>query len=587
MRAFVDKARQGSVIEADLATMEKEGVPTGLYVTHPLTGAQVEVWVGNYVLMSYGDGAVMGVPGHDERDFAFALKYGLRILPVIAVDGETFDDRRWQPWYEDKARGRVVNSGRYDGLAYGPAVDAIAADLAAKGLGEKKTTYRLRDWSVSRQRYWGTPIPIIHCPSCGAVPVPEKDLPVVLPEDCVPDGTGNPLRKRADFVDVACPKCGKAAKRETDTLDTFVDSAWYYMRYTCPGAATMVDARNDYWMPMDQYIGGIEHAILHLLYARFWTKVMRDLGLVKVDEPFTRLMTQGMLLNHIYFRRTDKGGVDYIPPEEVDVKFDAEGKPIGATWKQDGQPVEYGGVGKMGKSERNGVDPQTIIDRYGADTARLYSMFAGKPEDSAVWSDSGVEGAYRFMRRLWTYAQANAEAVKAAPGSFDESKADDAVRNARRELHMTLKQASDDYARIHYNTVVSAGMIMLNTLEALPAGARGADALRREGLSVLLRVLYPIIPHTTYVLWREIGFAGDMLDAPWPAVDQGALAQDEIELVLQVNGKLRGKITASAKADNAAVEAIARAAPEVAKHAEGKPIKKVIVVPGRLVNVVV
>jgi leucyl-tRNA synthetase len=278
VRDFVEKARRGSVIEADIATMEKEGVPTGLYVEHPLTGAQVEVWVGNYVLMSYGDGAVMGVPGHDERDFAFALKYGLRILPVIAVDGETFDDRAWQPWYDDKARGRVVNSGKYDGLAYGPAVDAIAADLAAKGLGEKKTTYRLRDWSVSRQRYWGTPIPIIHCPSCGAVPVPEKDLPVVLPEDCLPDGSGNPLAKRPDFVNVACPRCGQPAKRETDTLDTFVDSSWYYMRYTCPDAPTMVDARNDYWMPMDQYIGGIEHAILHLLYARFWTKVMRDMG---------------------------------------------------------------------------------------------------------------------------------------------------------------------------------------------------------------------------------------------------------------------------------------------------------------------
>jgi len=579
--AFVEECKRGSVIEADIATMEKKGVPTGLYVHHPITGEPVEVWIGNYVLMAYGDGAVMGVPAHDERDFAFAKKYGLPIRQVIAVEGEEFTTEFWQPWYADKERGRCVFSVKYDELGYEEAVDAVARDLEAKGLGEKRITYRLRDWGISRQRYWGTPIPIIHCEACGAVPVPEKDLPVVLPEDCVPDGSGNPLRKRADFVNVACPKCGKPAKRETDTMDTFVDSSWYYMRYTCPGAPTMVDARDDYWMPMDQYIGGIEHAILHLLYARFWTKVMRDMGLVKIDEPFTRLLTQGMLLNHIYFRRNDKGGIDYIPPEEVDGEGDA------ATWKQDGKPVEYGGVGKMGKSERNGVDPQTLIDKYGADTARLYVMFAGKPEDSAVWSDTGVEGAYRFLRRLWTYAQTHMDRVKAAGGAFDYRDADDAVRKARRELHMTLKQANDDYDRLHYNTVVSAGMIMLNTLEALPADARGTEALRVEGLSLVLRVLYPVVPHTTWVLWRDLGFAGDLVDAPWPAVDESALQTATIELVLQVNGKLRGKLVVATSADNAAIDAAARASPEVAKHANGAPVKKVIVVPGRLVNVVV
>jgi leucyl-tRNA synthetase len=466
----------------------------------------------------------------------------------------------------------------------------VAADLAAMGLGEKKITYRLRDWGVSRQRYWGTPIPIIHCEACGAVPVPEKDLPVVLPEDCVPDGTGNPLAKRADFVTVACPRCGKPAKRETDTMDTFVDSAWYYMRYTCPDAATMVDSRNDYWMPMDQYTGGIEHAILHLLYARFWTKVMRDMGLVKVDEPFTRLLTQGMLLNHIYFRRNAKGGVDYIAPDEVEVRYDAEGRMTGAVHKQDGQPVEYGGVGKMGKSEQNGVDPQMLIDRFGADTARLYVMFAGPPQDSAVWSDTGVEGASRFLKRLWAFAQARLATVASAPATFDYREADDTVRKARRELHMTLKQANDDFNRIHYNTVVSAGMIMLNTLEALPGAARGADALVREGLSVLLRVLYPVIPHTTWVLWNELGFKaeyGDLIDAPWPQVDAGALAQDDIELVLQVNGKLRGKIVVPAAATKEAIESAARGSAEVARHANGAPVKKVIIVPGRLVNVVV
>jgi len=581
LAAFVDECRRGSVIEADMATMEKKGMPTGLYVRHPITHEPVEVWVGNYVLMAYGDGAVMGVPGHDERDFAFAKKYGLPIKQVIAVAGEEFTADFWQPWYADKERGRCVFSVKYDELPYAEAVDAVARDLEAKGLGEKRVTYRLRDWGISRQRYWGTPIPIIHCDACGTVPVPEKDLPVVLPEDCVPDGSGNPLRKRADFVNVDCPQCGKPARRETDTMDTFVDSSWYYMRYTCPGAPTMVDARDDYWMPMDQYIGGIEHAILHLLYARFWTKVMRDMGLVKIDEPFTRLLTQGMLLNHIYFRRNDKGGIEYIPPEEVEGEGDA------AVWKQDGKPVEYGGVGKMGKSERNGVDPQTLIDKYGADTARLYVMFAGKPEDSAVWSDTGVEGAYRFLRRLWTFAQAHADNVKAAGGAFDYRDADDAVRKSRRDLHMTLKQANDDYGRLHYNTVVSAGMIMLNTLEALPAGTRGADALRREGLSLLLRVLYPVVPHTTWVLWRNLAFEGDLVDAPWPAVDEGALVTATIELVLQVNGKLRGKLVVPAGAEAAAVEAAARASPEVAKHANGAPIKKVVIVPGRLVNVVV
>jgi leucyl-tRNA synthetase len=578
LKAFVDECKQGAVMEADLAQIEKKGMPTGMFVTHPITGDKLPVWVGNYVLMGYGEGAVMGVPAHDERDFAFALKYKLPIKPVIRHPlGDTVP-APWKPEYAEY--GVCINSGKYDGLAFQQAVDAIAADLQKKSLGEKQVQWRLRDWGISLQRYWGTPIPIIHCDACGAVPVPEKDLPVVLPEDCVPDGSGNPLRKRADFVDVACPACGKAAKRETDTMDTFVDSSWYYMRYTSPGASTMVDARNDYWMPMDQYIGGIEHAILHLLYARFWTKVMRDMGLVKCDEPFTRLLTQGMLLNHIWLRRNDKGGVDYIPPEEV------EGEGDKAVWTRDGKPVEYGGVGKMGKSERNGVDPQTLIDKYGADTARLYVMFAGKPEDSAVWSDTGVEGAYRFLRRLWTFAQAHADRIKAAGGTFDARDAGEAVKKARRELHVTLKQANDDYERLHYNTVVSASMIMLNTLEALADGA-GAEALRREGVSLLLRILYPVAPHTTWVLWRDLGFDGDLIDAPWPVVDASALATDTIELVLQVSGKVRGKIVVPSDAGEDAVKQVAVAAPEVARHANGAAVKKVIVVPGRLVNVVV
>ncbi|CAG0972111.1 leucyl-tRNA synthetase [Burkholderiales bacterium] len=589
VREFVDKARKGSVIEADVATMEKEGVPTGLHVTHPLTGGEVEVWVGNYVLMAYGDGAVMGVPAHDERDFVFARKYSLPILPVIAVAGETFDDTRWQPWYEDKARGRCVNSGMYDGLAYDAAVDAIASDLAAKGLGEKKVTYRLRDWGISRQRYWGTPIPIIHCAACGAVPVPERDLPVVLPEDCVPDGSGNPLAKRPDFLNVACPQCGKPAQRETDTMDTFVDSAWYYMRYACPDAPTMVDARNDYWMPMDQYIGGIEHAILHLLYARFWTKVMRDMGLLSFDEPFTRLLTQGMVLNHAWFSRTDRGGVEYHPPADVTPVIGDDGR-IARGRLADGTEVEYGGVSKMSKSEKNGVDPEDIIERYGADTARHFVMFASPPEATLEWSDAGVEGSYRFLRRLWSHAQGRLAAVRASAGVVPGADAGDAAKAARREVHLALRQANYDYDRVQYNTVVSAGYKMLNALDALAADAPGAGPVVREGLSILLRVLYPVVPHTAWALWRDLGYAGefgDLLDAPWPEVDERALAQDALELVLQVNGKLRGKLVVAANADRDAIEAAARASGEVAKHANGAPVKKVIVVPGRLVNVVV
>ncbi len=590
LAAFIDECKRGSVMEAELALMDKKGMPTGLFVTHPLTGEKVEVWVGNYVLMAYGDGAVMGVPAHDERDFAFAKKYGLAIKQVVAVDGETFSTDAFQPWYEDKTRGYCVNSGPYDGLRYEEAVDAIARDLAAKGLGEKQTTYRLRDWGISRQRYWGTPIPIIHCDRCGEVPVPDKDLPVVLPEDCVPDGTGNPLTKREDFLHVACPKCGAAARRETDTMDTFVDSSWYYMRYTCPDAPTMVDSRNDYWMPMDQYIGGIEHAILHLLYARFWTKVMRDMGLVRFDEPFTRLFTQGMLLNHIFLRRTAHGRVDFVAPDDVSAVFDSEGRITGGRSKLDGGPVEYGGVGKMSKSEKNGVDPQEVIDRFGADTARHFVMHAGPPNESAVWSDQGVEGSYRFLKRLWNFAHDKAELVESAAGAFAWADADGAVKRARREIHLVLKQANYDYEQIQYNTVVSAGYKMLNALEALPADAPGAAALYREGLAILLRVLYPVVPHTTWVMWNDLGYAAqycDLLDAPWPQVDAAALEQDEIELVLQVNGKLRGKLVVPAAADRAMIEAAAKASAEVAKHANGAPVKKVVVVPGRLVNVVV
>jgi len=586
--AFLEECKAGGTTEAELATQEKKGVPTGLAVEHPLTHEQVPVWVGNYVLMGYGDGAVMGVPGHDERDFVFAKKYGLDILQVIHVDGEHFSYDHWQEWYADKTAGVTINSDLYSGLPYKQAVDAVAKALAHKGLGEKKTTWRLRDWGISRQRYWGTPIPIIHCDEHGAVPVPEQDLPVVLPEDLIPDGSGNPLNKCASFLNVACPRCGKPARRETDTMDTFVDSSWYFMRYCDPGNdKEMVAAGTQYWMPMDQYIGGIEHAILHLLYARFWTKVMRDLRLVTVDEPFTRLLTQGMVLNHIYSRRNEKGGVEYFWPHDVENRYDAEGRVVGATLKGDGSAVTYEGVGTMSKSKNNGIDPQQLIDRYGADTARLFVMFASPPEQTLEWNDAGVEGANRFLRRLWAYGAKHGEAIRAAGPVAAAGTLDEAAKALRLEVHTVLRQVSYDYERMQYNTVVSGAMKLLNALEGFKSGA---PAVQREGYGILLRALYPACPHTAWVLWKELGYAGesgDLLDAPWPAVDEGALVQDQIELMLQVNGKLRGAIKVPAAADKAAIEAIALASPDFHKFSQGLAIKKVIVIAGRLVNVVV
>ncbi len=593
LAAFIEECRKGGVTEAELATREKEGVPTGLTVTHPLTGEAVPVWVGNYVLMSYGEGAVMGVPAHDERDFAFARKYGLPIKQVIAAEGQTFSTDAWQEWYGDKQAGRTVNSGEYDGLAHQEAVDAIAADLQAKGLGEKRTTYRLRDWGISRQRYWGTPIPIIHCDDCGPVPVPEKDLPVVLPEDLIPDGSGNPLAKSEAFLKCECPKCGKPARRETDTMDTFVDSSWYFMRYTSPGNdAAMVDGRNDYWMPMDQYIGGIEHAVLHLLYARFWTKVMRDMGLVKFGEPFEKLLTQGMVLNHIYSRKNEKGGIEYFWPDEVENIYDAKGAIVGARLKADGSAVDYGGVGTMSKSKNNGVDPQSLIDTQGADTARLFVMFASPPEQTLEWSGSGVDGAHRFLRRLWGFCHAHRARIQAAleaPAPADWAATSRAAKALRRDVHAILKQADYDYQRIQYNTVVSASMKLLNTLEDAKLEGELDDAALAEGTRILLSVLYPIVPHVTWQAWRDLGYDrqyGDLLDAPWPQVDEAALVTDEIELMLQVNGKLRGSLSVPSSADKAAIEGLAVAHEAVAKFLEGRPVKRVIVVPGKLVNVV-
>ena len=585
LAAFIEKCKQGSVIEADLATQEKEGMPLGMTIKHPLTQQDIPLWVGNYVLMSYGDGAVMGVPAHDERDFSFALKYQLPIQDVIAKKdsstGEVFDKTRWQEWYADKENTVVIHSGQYDGLTVKEAVDAVAKDLQALGIGEKKTTYRLRDWGISRQRSWGTPIPIIHCDACGEVAVPEKDLPVVLPEDCVPDGSGNPLNKHAAFLNVACPSCGKPARRETDTMDTFVDSSWYFMRYTGPDANQMVDARNDYWMPMDQYIGGIEHAILHLLYARFWTKVMRDLGLVQYSEPFSNLLTQGMVLNETYYQELADGKKEWINPADVDVRHDDKGRPTGATLKADGSKVVIGGIEKMSKSKNNGIDPQTLIDQYGADTSRLSTMFAAPPEQQLEWSDAGVEGAARFLRRLFNVSMAQESEILTVSNPTKEDQA------CRREIHLVLKQANFDYSRIQYNTVVSACMKMLNTLEQ----AKGVQAgVMRDCLGILLRVLYPIVPHITQYLWQHLKFEEEiapLLDAPWPQVDESALIQDEITLMLQVNGKLKGEFVVPVSADKDQIQAIALQTEVAQRSLQGQEPKKVIVVPGRLVNVVI
>jgi leucyl-tRNA synthetase len=447
--------------------------------------------------------------------------------------------------------------------------------------------WRLRDWGISRQRYWGCPIPIIHCPACGDVPVPEKDLPVVLPEDLVPDGSGNPLAKHRPFFECKCPKCGKAARRETDTMDTFVDSSWYYLRYPCPDQdRSMVDERAGYWMPVDQYIGGIEHAILHLLYSRFWTRCMRDLGLVRVDEPFANLLTQGMVLNDIWYRRGDDGRVSYFNPAEVEVRMDADGRPLAATLRADGNPVESGGTGTMSKSKNNGVDPQALVDRYGADTARLFMMFAAPPEQTLEWSDAGVEGAARFLRRLWTLA---AEHVARGPAPrVDVATLGDRQRSLRRKIHETIVKVNDDIGRRYtFNTAIAAVMELANALakdaDASPAGR----ALLQEGLEAAALLLAPIVPHICEAIWTGLGRTGSIVDARWPEADAAALRREAIELVVQVNGKLRSIISVPATATEDEVRAAALGDEAVRRHLAGRAPKKVIVVPGRLVNIVV
>ena len=656
LQAFIAECKAGSVAEADMATMEKKGVPTGRYVVNPLNGDKLEVWIANYVLWGYGDGAVMAVPAHDERDFEFAQKYNLPIKVVVRnheidkaiaslkqiadqnklafdVDyifdysqnhAQGFVDRvlkqfnaellafwdkteneqikyaiheyldvirlGWNHQFQTSDDNYLTNSGDLDGMNFQTAFDAIAAKLQSQDAGEPKTQYRLRDWGISRQRYWGCPIPIVHCEKCGDVPVPADQLPVVLPENVVPDGMGSPLAKMPEFYETTCPCCGGAAKRETDTMDTFMESSWYFFRYMSPKFAEgMVSTEAaKYWGAVDQYIGGIEHAILHLLYARFFTKLMRDEGLVSVDEPFERLLTQGMVVCETYYRENDKGGKDWINPADVELTFDDKGRPVSAVLKADGLPVVISGTEKMSKSKNNGVDPQELINAYGADTARLFMMFAAPPEQSLEWSDSGVEGAHRFLRRLWRTVYEylkQGEAVKAFAGSQDGLSKE--LKDLRHKLHSTIAKVSDDYGRRQqFNTAIAAVMELLNQYDKTDTGSEQGRAVAQEVLETAVRLLWPIVPHICETLWSELNGA-KLWEAGWPTVDEAALVKSEIEVMVQVNGKLRGKITVAADASKADLEAAALATEGAVKFMEGKPAKKIIVVPGRLVNIVV
>ncbi|UNV84831.1 MULTISPECIES: leucine--tRNA ligase [Neisseria] len=650
LQAFIAECKAGSVAEADMATMEKKGVPTGRYVVNPLNGDKLEVWIANYVLWGYGDGAVMAVPAHDERDFEFACKYGLPIKWVVSnkvIDGavarlqkiaaknnlpfdieyifdysknptQRFADRvleqvnkaglddepylseifgaletirlNWNMQFQNNEDNFLVNSNEFNGMNFQTAFDAIAAKLQSQDAGEPKTQYRLRDWGISRQRYWGCPIPIVHCEKCGDVPVPADQLPVVLPENVVPDGMGSPLAKMPEFYETTCPCCGEAAKRETDTMDTFMESSWYFFRYMSPKFAEgMVSTEAaKYWGAVDQYIGGIEHAILHLLYARFFTKLMRDEGLVSVDEPFERLLTQGMVVCETYYRENDKGGKDWINPADVELTFDDKGRPVSAVLKADGLPVVISGTEKMSKSKNNGVDPQELINAYGADTARLFMMFAAPPEQSLEWSDSGVEGAHRFLRRLWRTVYEYLKqggAVKAFAGNQDGLSKE--LKDLRHKLHATTAKVSDDYGRRQqFNTAIAAVMELLNQYDKTDTGSEQGRAVAQEVLETAVRLLWPIVPHICETLWSELNGA-KLWKAGWPTVDEAALVKSEIEVMVQVNGKLRGKITVAADASKADLESAALATEGAVKFMEGKPAKKIIVVPGRLVNIVV
>ncbi|RUP42547.1 MAG: leucine--tRNA ligase [Acinetobacter sp.] len=590
LAAFIEECRMGSVAEADLATAEKKGMATGLFVKHPVTGEDLPVWIANYVLMSYGSGAVMAVPAHDERDFEFANKFNLAIKQVIdakGADDAEYSATEWQEWYGSK-EGKLVNSGEFDGLAFQAAFDAFLAKLEPQTLANAKVQFRLRDWGVSRQRYWGCPIPMINCNSCGQVTVPEDQLPVVLPTDVVPDGSGNPLNKMPEFYETKCPSCGGDARRETDTLDTFVESSWYYARYASPdftGGMVKPEAAQS-WLPVNQYIGGVEHAILHLLYARFFHKLMRDEGVVQGNEPFTNLLTQGMVLADSYYRIVSQNPEKrtWYNPDDLILEKDDKNRIIKATLKADGLPVEIGGQEKMSKSKNNGVDPQAIIDEYGADTARVFMMFAAPPDQSLEWSDTGVEGANRFLKRVWRLATGFLEKGNQAT-TIDTANLSKDAQDLRRKTHETIQKVGDDIERRHaFNTSIAALMELLNATNKFEAKDDHDAAVAREAITTLLTLLAPFAPHLSQTLLAQ--FSIDINTTLFPQVDESALTRNTQTIVVQVNGKLRGKLDVAVDISKDELLALAKALPEVQQFLTG-PTKKEIVVPNKLVNLVV
>ncbi len=593
LAAFLEELKHGGVSEAELETQEKRGMDTGLKAVHPVTGEQVPIWVANFVLMGYGTGAVMAVPGHDQRDFEFASKYALPKKQVIALKDPRNDDERswapdqWKDWYGDKARPiELVQSAEFDGLDFQGAFEALAERFERKGQGQRRVNYRLRDWGVSRQRYWGCPIPVIYCDKCGAVPVPEDQLPVVLPEDVEFSGTGSPIKSDPQWRKCKCPECGGDAERETDTFDTFMESSWYYARYTSPGAREAVDKRGNYWLPVDQYIGGIEHAILHLMYFRFFHKLMRDARLVDSDEPATNLLTQGMVIADTYYRPNADGSKDWINPADVDVQRDDKGRTTGAVLRADGQPVQVGGTEKMSKSKNNGVDPQAMVDKYGADTVRLFSMFAAPPEQSLEWNEAGVDGMARFLRRLW--AQVQKHASEGAAPALDVAALDAGQKALRRKTHETIDKVANDYeVRRAFNTAIAAVMELLNAVGKFADASPQGRAVRQEALEAAVLLLNPITPHSSHALWQLLGHQEALVeDVPFPKADPDALVRDAVVLAVQVNGKLRGTIEVAADTPRGQVEALARAEPNAARYLEGLTVRKVIVVPGKIVNIV-
>ena len=591
--SFINECKNVKMAEADMATMEKKGMDLGIEAIHPLTGQKVPVWTANFVLMDYGSGAVMAVPGHDQRDWEFAKKYGLEIKQVIRPQDPTIEVDLEEAAYTEK--GVLVNSGDYSDLEFDVAFKMIASDLEGNGQGRTTVNYRLRDWGVSRQRYWGAPIPVINCPECGPLPTPEDQLPVLLPEDVTVDGVGSPIKKMESFINTVCPECGGAAERETDTFDTFMESSWYYARYAC---RTTVDAMLDpdkanYWLPVDQYIGGIEHAILHLLYSRFFHKLLRDEGLVESDEPYKRLLCQGMVLAETYYREDANGGQEWISPTDVKVETNDKGQVVQAIHKDDGEPVIHTGMSKMSKSKNNGIDPQLMIDRFGADTVRLFMMFAAPPEQSLEWSDSGVEGAHRYLRRLWKLvydhtktASSNEKTISAA--NLDPSDLNEKQLEVRRKIHESIAKVSDDIERRHtFNTAIAAVMELTNTISRFVDVSNEGRSVTQEALEAAVLLLSPITPHICHELWKALGNDNDALSAPWPQVDESALVRSSIEVVVQVNGKLRARIQVPADADRDHVQQAALADENVARFTHEKTIRKVIVVPNKLVNIVV